>query len=451
MKSHWTRIVLIVALANCAEQGVALVQSPAEKLSAQAAQFPEQVIKVADGVYTAVGYSVSNSSMIVGNDGVIIIDTGLDVAGGDVIARKFRGITDKPVKAIIFTHSHGDHTGGATAFFGTERPQIWAHANFGSEADPLTKAGLTVQRVRGARQAGFRLPPEQRINNGIAPAQYPKRGGAVFASAKDTTPTHTFDTERKQIEISGVTLDLVASPGETNDQIYVWLPKQKVLFSGDNFYRSFPNLYAIRGTPNRSVRLWSESLSKLLDHKAVALVGGHTLPVIGEDAVREIVTDYRDAVRFVHDKTVEGMNKGLTPDQLVEHVQLPEHLADKDYLQPFYGHVDWGVRSIFNGYLGWFDGNPTNLFRLAPKGEAERIARLAGGADKLMTAAKAALESDDPQWAAQLADYLIALETAGKQPQQIKAEALTMLASKQVNALARNYYLTVARELREAE
>ncbi len=442
---------MLIALGSYCAQGIVHAQSPQEKLLAQASQFPESVIEVADGVYTAVGYSVSNSSMIVGNDGVIIIDTGLDVAGGAVIARKFREITDKPVKAIIFTHSHGDHTGGATAFFGKERPQIWAHANFGSEADPLTKAGLTFQRIRGARQAGFQLPPEQRINNGIAPAQYPRRGGAVFASAKDIMPTHTFDGERKQIEICGVTLELVASPGETNDQLYVWLPRERVLFSGDNFYRSFPNLYAIRGTPNRNVRLWAESLSKLLNHKAAALVGGHTLPVIGENAVRDIVTDYRDAVQFVHDKTVEGMNKGLTPDELVEYVELPNHLADKDYLQPFYGHVGWGVRSIFNGYLGWFDGNPTNLFRLAPKAEAERIARLAGGADQLTAAANAAIESDDPQWAAQLADYLIALETAGRQPQQIKAKALTMLASKQVNALARNYYLTVARELAEAE
>lgn len=451
MKSHRIRIVLLVVLASCSALSFAQAQSPQQRLSAQAAQFPEKVIKVADDVYTAVGYSVSNSSMIVGDDGVIIIDTGLDLAGGDKIARKFREITDKPVKAIIFTHSHGDHTGGATAFFGAERPQIWAHANFGSEADPLTKAGLTFQRVRGARQAGFRLPPEQRINNGIAPAQYPKRGGAVFASAKDTTPTHTFEGERKQIELCGVKLELFASPGETNDQIYVWLPEQRVLFSGDNFYRSFPNLYAIRGTPNRSVRLWAESLSKLLDHKAVALVGGHTLPVIGEDAVREIVTDYRDAVKFVHDKTVEGMNKGLTPDQLVEYVELPEHLAGKDYLQPFYGHLEWGVRSVFNGYLGWFDGNPTNLFRLAPKAEAERMARLAGGADKLTAAANSALESSDPQWAAQLADYLITLEPEALEPKQIKAQALTMLASDQVNALARNYYLTVARELGSAE
>jgi uncharacterized sulfatase len=451
MKFQWAMIALIVAIAGLPERCIAQDQSPSEKLKAQADQFPERLIEIADGVYTAVGYSVSNSSMIVGDDGIIIIDTGLDVAGGEVILQKFREITDKPVKAIIFTHSHGDHTGGATAFFGDERPQIWARSNFGSEANPLKEAGLTFQSVRGARQAGFRLPPEQRINNGIAPAQYPKRGGAVFASAKDTTPTNTFDGERKQIEISGVTLELVASPGETNDQLYVWLPKQRALFSGDNFYRSFPNLYAIRGTPNRSVRVWAESLDKLLGHKAVALVGGHTLPVIGEDAVREVVTDYRDAVRFVHDKTVEGMNKGLTPDELVEYVQLPKHLAEKDYLQPFYGHVEWGVRSVFNGYLGWFNGNPTNLFHLAPRAEAERIARLAGGADKLISTAKAALESDDAQWAAQLADYLIALGPKAKEPKQIKAEALRMLAERTVTATARNYYLTVARELREAE
>ena len=97
-----------------------------------------------------------------------------------------------------------------------------------------------------------------------------------------------------------------------------------------------------------------------------------------------MLTDYRDAVQFIHDKTVEGINKGLTPDELVEYVQLPERLANKDYLQPFYGHPDWGVRTVFNGYLGWFDGNATNLFPLPPKAEAERMAKLAGGKDKLV-------------------------------------------------------------------
>lgn len=420
-----------------------------QRLKNQNAQFTEQIVKVADNVYVAVGFSVSNVSMIVGDEGVVIIDTGMMLDDAERIATEFRKVTDKPVKAIVFTHAHGDHTGGAAAFFGDERPQIWAHENFGSEARSWASGNLTVQNLRGARQAGFKLPPEQRINNGIAPVRYPKRGGRVFAAAADTTPSHFLTGERQAINVAGVELELVSSPGETNDQIFAWFAGGKVLFAGDNFYRSFPNLYAIRGTPNRSVRLWAESLGKLVAYDAEVLVGGHTKPIMGAGVVKQVVTDYQTAVQFIHDKTVEGMNKGLTADELVGYVQLPEDLASKDYLQPFYGHPEWGVRSVFNGYLGWFDGNPSNLFRLSPKAEAERVAKLAGGIDKLMESAHGALASNDHQWAAQLADHLLAINPDDVNAKQVKANALTNLASTMVNATARNYYLTVARELRE--
>lgn len=422
----------------------------AKRLRAQEAQFKEQVMQVADNVYVAVGFSVSNVSMIVGDEGVVIIDTGMMLNDAARIAAAFREISDKPVQAIIFTHSHGDHTGGAAAFFGESRPQIWAHENFGSEASPLQAAGVTFQMTRGARQAGFKLPPEQRINNGIAPVRYPKRSGRAFATGNATKPTHFLTEQSQTISVAGVDLELVSSPGETNDQLFVWHSAGKVLFAGDNFYRSFPNLYAIRGTPNRSVRLWAESLKKLSDYNAKTLVGGHTNPIVGAQNVGQVLADYHSAVQFIHDKTVEGMNKGLTPDQLVEYVQLPDDLANKAYLQPFYGHPEWGVRSVFNGYLGWFDGNPTNLFRLNPKAEAQRTAKLAGGADKLRIAAKEALANDDNQWAAQLADHLMAIDSGDKVAIKIKADALTALASNMVNATARNYYLTVARELRDS-
>lgn len=419
-----------------------------QRLAAQSKHFDEHVIKVANNVYTAIGFSVSNVSMIVGNEGVVIVDTGMMFDDASRIMEEFRKLSDLPVKAIIFTHSHGDHTGGAAAFLGEERPQIWAHENFGSEAQPLAAGGVTYQRVRGARQAGFKLPPEQRINNGIAPVRYPKRGGRAFASGNEMKPTHFLKGDRQSIRVAGVQFELVSSPGETNDQLFVWYPTGKVLFAGDNFYRSFPNLYAIRGTPNRSVLAWAESLGKLADHGAVALVGGHTNPILGASEVKQVLKDYTDAVRFIHDKTVEGMNRGLTPDELVDYVQLPERLASRDYLQPFYGHPQWGIRSVYSGYIGWFDGNPTNLFPLSPTSEAEQIARLAGGADKLLKSAKEALATDDNQWAAQLADYLLAIDKNDSEAKQIKADALTKLARNMVNATARNYYLSVARELR---
>lgn len=424
-------------------------RSAAQRLREQGEHFQEQVVRVADGVYTAVGYSVSNSSMIVGADGVVIIDTGMTRDAADRIYAEFRRISDKPVKAIVFTHGHGDHTGGAAAFLSDQRPQVWAHQNFGSESRPLLAGGVAIQRQRGARQAGFTLKPEQRINNGIAPVRYPKRGGEAFGSGS-LRPTHFLEEERLTIRVAGIDLDLVSSPGETNDSLYVYYPKQRVLFAGDNFYRSFPNLYAIRGTPQRSVRVWADTLTKLASEDAGALVGGHTDPIVGQERVKEVLTNYRDAVRFIHDKTVEGMNLGMTPDQLVAYARLPDHLAKQDYLQPFYGHPEWGVRSVFNGYLGWYDGNPTNLFPLDPAGEAERVARLAGGSESLLQAAQAAVEADDPQWSAQLSDYLLALDPADPKAREVKATALTLLAEKTLNATARNYYLSVARELRQS-
>jgi alkyl sulfatase BDS1-like metallo-beta-lactamase superfamily hydrolase len=164
---------------------------------------------------------------------------------------------------------------------------------------------------------------------------------------------------------------------------------------------------------------------------------------------KEALTDYRDTIRFIFDKTIEGMNRGLTPDELVEYVQLPNRLAEKKYLQPYFGHPQWAVRSIFAGYLGWFDGNPTNLFPLSPRAEAERVVRLAGGQDRLVGAAQQALTLGDYQWAAQLSDYLLAVNKNSPEAKKIKVQALEALGERTVSAPARNYYFTVAQELRD--
>ena len=451
MKTPLTKLIALGLTIACAMATAIAQESEATKLlKARSAEFREEVIKVTDGVYTAVGFSVSPSSMIVGTDGIIIVDTMIDTDGASKALAEFRKITDKPVKAIIFTHSHGDHTGGAKAFVGNVKPQVWARSNFGAEGEAFAGAGLTIQNVRGARQGGFKLPPEQPINNGVAKVYYPKRGGEVFSpgGAEKVSPTNTFSEPRQQLEIAGVKVELVAVNGETEDALYVWLPAKKVFFAGDNFYKSWPNAYAIRGTPYRDIRSWADANDTMLKEGAEFLVPGHTRPIIGKAAVAAALTDYRDAIRFVFDKTIEGMNKGLTPDQLVAYVKLPARLAEKDYLREYYGNVEWAVRAIFDGYLGWFDGNPSNLFPLAPKDEARRIAKLAGGAAALLEQARDALKDGDAQWAAQLCDHLLALDPSARDPKLIKADALTVLAENLLTATGRNYYHTVAQELR---
>ena len=439
--------VAMALLAQAAVAQTAVVETEAERLlRARSAEFERAVIKVSHNVYTAVGYAVSPVSMIVGDDGLIIVDTGMDTISGKLVREDFRDITDKPVRAIIFTHSHGDHTGGVSAFMDSTDVQIWAREGFGHEGDFGSEAGLRVGRMRGARQGGFLLKPEQRINNGIAQAYWPKLGGKVFANR--AKPTHLLRTDRKRIEVEGVDIDLVAATGETYDQLYVWLPEERVAFAGDNFYKSWPNLYPIRGSAYRDVRQWADALDRIAQERPAALVGGHTRPIIGEGEVAEVLGNYRDAIRFVLDKTIEGMNKGMTPDQLVQYVQLPKKYRKLDYLKPYYGHPEWAVRSIFNGYLGWFDGNPTSLFPLTPADEAGKVVALAGGTGKVRAEAAAALKRGEAQWAAQLSDYLIALDPDDADALLLKADALEALARELLTATGRNYYNTTAMQLR---
>ena len=413
------------------------------------AEFNKEILRVSENVYTAVGYAVSPVSMIVGPQGIVIIDAGLDVASSREIRGDFRRIVDKPVKAIIFTHGHPDHTHGASAFMDSTDVQVWAREGFPHEQHTLESAGILIQKKRGKKQAGFMLSPEQRINNGIAKAFWPDRKGGIWGADHKIGPSHIFNSERQKIKIAGLDLELVAATGETHDGLYLWYPAEHVVFAGDNFYKSWPNLYALRGTPYRDIRGWANVIDRIMQEGAVALVGGHTRPIMGKDDVNQTLANYRDAILFLFDKTVEGINKGLTPNQLVDYVVLPEKYKNLDYLRPYYGNPDWAVRAIFSGYLGWFDGNATNLFPLSDKQEAQRIVKMLDGQDALSDLITGAINEQDYQWAAVLCDYLLSVDPKNKTAMLRKADALTALAQDKLTTTARNYYLSSAIELRK--
>jgi alkyl sulfatase BDS1-like metallo-beta-lactamase superfamily hydrolase len=259
-------------------------------------------------------------------------------------------------------------------------------------------------------------------------------------------PTRTFAGNRRELQVAGLRLVLVHAPGETPDQIFIWLPDKKVLLPADNFYKSFPNLYAIRGTAYRDVMKWVASLDRMRALDAVYLVPSHSRPIVGAARIRDTLTDYRDAIQYVHDQTVRLMNAGHGPEEIVQMVTLPPHLARRPYLQEYYGTVAWSVRAIFDGYLGWFGGNATHLFPLTPPERAKRLARMAGGEGALMDAAHQAMETGDLQWALELSDLVLHLSPDAADARQVRVDALTGLARYQTAATARNYYLTQALE-----
>ena len=438
--------LVVTMLACIAGVPTALAQTAAEsRLTAQSDQFRREVVRVTEGVHVAVGYGMANSVLIEGDSGVIIVDAMEGDAAAKEVKAAFDRVTTKPIVAIIYTHNHRDHTLGSDVLAGSGQPAVYANARFTSEelANSPVRAAIGV---RSRRQFGADLPAQDRPNLGIGPQlRIDSAGADSFLQ-----PTITFDEELSTV-IAGVKVRLLHAPGETGDQIYVLLPDKRILLPGDNYYHAFPNLYAIRGTPYRDVRQWAASLTKMIGENAEYLIPSHTRPVSGEREVRERLTAYRDAVLFVYEATVDGINAGKTPNQIAHEVQLPASLAAAPYLQEFYGTVPWAVRAIYAGELGWFSGNATELFPLSDQERARRMVDLTGGMAQLLAGVERALDSADYQWAAELADHVLAIEPSHQAARMMKARALEALGRQQISANARNYFLSSAVELRRPQ
>ncbi|MCR9287529.1 MAG: MBL fold metallo-hydrolase [Bacteroidetes bacterium] len=440
--------ILISILISCQNQKEKIVFEQAissvEELIKHSEEFETpEVITVTEGVHVAIGFGLANSILIEGLKGNIIVDCTESNEVAAKVKAEFNKISDKPIKAIIYTHNHADHIFGAGVMAGNDNPEIYSHELTNYYIDRLLNIVQPVVGRRSIRMFGTQLDAKSHINCGIGPQ---------LDSDENTTrsllrPTKTFK-DKLEVEIEGVKIHLAHVPGETDDQLYVWLPEKQVLLPGDNIYKTFPNLYTIRGTPYRDVKKWANSLDKMRYLEPAFLVPSHTRPIKGVEKIKEILQDYADGVRYVHDQTIRFMNQGLTANEITEKVILPPHLSQSPYLKEFYGRVDWSVKNIFNGYLGWFDGNATTLLPLPLKEKAEKMVALAGGMENLVSNAQNALKSKEYQWSLELADHILRLDPEHKLAQELRFESLTGLGSQQSNPNARNYFLSQALEMK---
>lgn len=440
----------LILIAGCGDDDSAPVPpSDASPLEAHGLKFERGVRQLRPNVWVAMGYGLANSILIEGDDGLVVIDTMESLVAGREVARAYRALSDKPLRAIIYTHNHADHVFGAQAFIdelavdGTD-VEIIAHRDTEALVYRVVNEYRPILSARSLRMFGTHLDDNEFANAGIG-LRLGLDGDSVFGFV---APTLTVD-ERLERDVAGLRIVLERAPGETDDHLLVWLPDLALLAPGDNIYRAFPNLYTIRGTTYRSPKHWVASLDRMRELPVELLVPSHTEPVSGSDAITKVLTDYRDGISFVHDQAVRYINQGYTPDQLVEAVQLPSHLAASPYLQELYGTVEWSVRSVMAGNLGWFDGNPATLQPQPGRVRAQKLIDLAGGPTKVRDAARAALEGGDLQWALELSDMLLLTDASDDDAIDLRVEALKGLGSAAVNPNARHYYLSSALELEE--
>lgn len=399
-----------------------------------------QVTEVAPGVWVARGYDLANTVLIATPAGNVVVDPGMSPARAAPARQALQAAAPGPTAAVIYTHSHIDHVGGASAWVepGTE---VWATEAFRDAFFAQYGRLLQAEARRGAHQFAQDVPLEALPCAGLG-----RRPDLAAALTNGTVlPTRTFRDQRS-LDIGGVRIDLAAAPGESEDALIVHLPAAGVLLSGDDWVGAFPDLYPLRGARPRRVEPWLASLDRMRRLDPQVLVPSHTAPVLGQEQVRRALVDHRDALQWVRDLVVRGANQGQPVEELVAQARLPAHLADRPALSQAQTQLPWSVRAVYQGELGWFDGEVERLFPLPPQEEARRTVALMGGAERVRQEARRAMDQGDPAWALSL---LRTCERAGEPGlDEPVAEALVALAAQSASPNARAWLLQAAHQRR---
>lgn len=395
--------------------------------------YQKTLTKINDHIYHFLGYGHSNAIAIIGDTSVILVDSlDSDECAKD-LKKDLETITTKPVQTIIYTHGHPDHRGGAGAFQDTVQ-EIIAFASMNPPLQYFDRIQDALNQ-RGAYQHGYGLTDDEAISQGIGIREGKERHHGKFDPLAPTTLYHEKCVERV---IDGIKMKLVSAVGETDDQIYIWLEEDQVICTGDNYYGCWPNLYAIRGTPYRDIATWVNTLKDILSYDAVALLPGHTKPLLGRELIQNQVGTFKDAIEYVLLETLNCINKGMTLEETVEQVKLPKKYSSLDYLGEYYGTVEWSVKSIYNGYVGWFDGDATKLLPVSQKEYNQTLLELIGK-EKLILKIKECMTQQQYQLALQLLDLIDYPE--------LKKECLLQRAKQVTSANARHYLIASAKAL----
>jgi len=387
---------------------------------AMAAATGAPAVDLGDGIWMSPG--LSNSYLLQTEDGRIVVNTGMGFEG-PLHLRAYEPVDGSPTRAVILTQGHYDHVGGVDVLR-DEGTEVIAQANFA-----IWRADNERLEAFRSRNAAFAW-----IDAILAAVAYAESLGAGATAQARPEPTTSFD-DRLELTIGGRRLELLSVPGgETTDSLVIWLPDSRTAFTGNLFGPLFghvPNLVTIRGDRYRDAPTHIASIERVLDLAPERLITGHFDPINGADRIAAEVTAMRDAMQWVHDRTVDGMNAGTDVHTLMREVRVPEHLD----VGEGYGKTSWNVRAIWESYAGWFHHRTTTELYGIPASSVAADVVVAAGAGALVAAARAHLDADRPVEALHLTDIVLAVE-----PENAGARSAAAAATRVLLARTKNFW-----------
>jgi alkyl sulfatase BDS1-like metallo-beta-lactamase superfamily hydrolase len=390
------------------------------------------LFEVTDGIYQVRNLDLSNMTIIEGTEGITIVDPLVSAETARValdLYREHRG--DRPVKAVIYTHSHVDHYGGVRgvvdeADVESGAVKIYAPDGFMEAAVAENVFAGNAMSRRASYMYGNLLPPDPKGQVGAGLGTTTSSGTVTLIA-----PTDIISETGHKETIDGLTYEFLMAPGSEAPAEMLWFIEEKnAIQTAEDATHTLHNTYSLRGAKIREPLPWSKYLNQALTmwgDRAEVVFAQHHWPTWGNDNVIELLEKQRDLYRYINDTTLHMLNQGMTMREIAEEFELPESLATFWANRGYYGSVYHDVAATYVLYLGWFDGNPATLHELPPVEASVKYVEFMGGADAVLEKAQAAFDAGEYRWVAQVVNHVVFADPQNQAAKDLQADALEQL------------------------
>lgn len=401
------------------------------------------ITKLTDKITVLENFSLENTVIIEGNEGVIVWDTGSNMGIGRKKYQALRSVTDKPIKAIIYSHNH--YTKGAIAFLQDEADeesiQIISHPDVHKNiVNSTAELGKAISKST-AQHFGLFLPGE---GPDAPPVTYD--GGSDSDKSSGYVKPNYGVSDGEELTVDGVKIQFFYTPSDTFDSITAWLPDHDTVIT-NSIWHVLPNMYTLRGQPYRDPVYWIKGIDQIRRLNPQYLIASHGNPTKTREASYELATAYRDAMSFIYCQTIRLINKGLKPDEMAEEITLPAHLSQHPRLIEVYGEFKHQVKGVYSGLIGWFSLDAADINPVPVSFRSQKIIEGYGGIPKVLGACSESIENHEYAWAAELVTHVLNVTPNLKEARLIKAQALREMGQLTPALSSRGFYLSQALEL----